>query len=257
MEKKELADLLSSFKESPAEEILRFSSRLPGEDRLASSFSGEDQVVTDLIPEIDANARIFTIDTGRLPEETYAVMTETMEHYGRGFEVYFRRPPRWRRWKAAWGRTFSIEAWKTGGVAARCGRLHRSPGPWDAGSLDNWPPQGAGRYQAGIQKVEWDETNNLLKLNPLADWTEEQVWRYIRTHQLPYNKLHDRGYPSIGCAPCTRAVKPVKISAPGAGGGRRRNIRNAGSITGRGKAAGAANWCRAAAGGGPGNRRQR
>ena len=103
------------------------------------------------------------------------------------------------------------------------------------GTLEVWITglrKGQAVTRREIQKVEWDETNNLLKLNPLADWTEEQVWRYIRTHQLPYNKLHDRGYPSIGCAPCTMAVKPGEYIRAGRWWWRRRNIRNAGSITG-------------------------
>jgi phosphoadenosine phosphosulfate reductase len=78
-------------------------------------------------------------------------------------------------------------------------------------TLDVWMT-GLRREQAvtrdTIEKIEWDETNGLLKLNPLADWSEEQVWSYIRENHIPYNKLHDQGYPSIGCAPCTRAVKP-------------------------------------------------
>src|SRR5690554_6397626 len=126
MEKKELENLLSSFKESPAEELLRFF--LPayrGKIALASSFSGEDQVLTDLILKIDAKARVFTIDTGRLPEETYAVIMETMDRMGGGLKFTSRKPPMWRLWKAVWDRTFSTKAWKTGNTAARYGRLNR------------------------------------------------------------------------------------------------------------------------------------
>jgi phosphoadenosine phosphosulfate reductase len=78
-------------------------------------------------------------------------------------------------------------------------------------TLDVWIT-GLRRQQAvtrnALDKIEWDEGNGLIKLNPLADWSEERVWAYIKKHQIPYNKLHDAGYPSIGCAPCTRAVKP-------------------------------------------------
>ncbi len=62
--------------------------------------------------------------------------------------------------------------------------------------------------RAGVAKLEWDDEHGLVKINPLADWTWDQVWAYIRAHQLPYHALHDRGFPSIGCAPCTRAVQP-------------------------------------------------
>lgn len=78
-------------------------------------------------------------------------------------------------------------------------------------TLDVWVT-GLRRGQAvtrdTIEKIEWDEDNGLLKLNPLADWSEKQVWNYIHENHIPYNSLHDQGYPSIGCAPCTRAVKP-------------------------------------------------
>jgi len=210
MEEKELADLLSSFKESPAEELLRFF--LPayrGKIALASSFSGEDQVLTDLILKIDANARIFTIDTGRLPEETYAVIAETMEYYGRGFEVYFPDTAEVEAMESTLGPNLFYKSLEN---RKRCCEVRKvKPLARVLKTLEVWITglrKGQSVTRLAIQKVEWDETNKLLKLNPLADWTEEQVWRYIRTHQLPYNKLHDRGYPSIGCAPCTRAVKP-------------------------------------------------
>ena len=66
-----------------------------------------------------------------------------------------------------------------------------------------------------VEKIEWDENFSMVKLNPLADWTEEHVWNYIRGNNVPYNKLHDNGYPSIGCAPCTRAVKPGEAARAG------------------------------------------
>lgn len=210
MKKEELENLLSSFKKSPAEEVLRFF--LPaykGKIALASSFSVEDQVLTDLIHNIDAEARIFTIDTGRLPEETYAVITETMERYGRSFEFYFPDAAEVETMESSLGPNLFFKSLEN---RKRCCTVRKiKPLERVLRSLEVWITglrKGQAVTRQELQKVEWDETNKLLKLNPLADWTEEQVWRYIRTRQLPYNKLHDRGYPSIGCAPCTRAVKP-------------------------------------------------
>ena len=198
MEKKELENLLSSFKESPAEELLRFF--LPayrGKIALASSFSGEDQVLTDLILKIDAKARVFTIDTGRLPEETYAVIMETMDRYGRGFEIYFPETADVETMESSLGPNLFYKSLEN---RKHCCEVRKiKPLARVLQTLEVWITglrKGQAVTRQEIQKVEWDETNKLLKLNPLADWTEEQVWRYIRTHQLPYNKLHDRGYPA-------------------------------------------------------------
>lgn len=210
MPKEEIRELIASFSDRPVEEMLKFFlAKYKERIALASSFSGEDQVLTDLILKIDPGARIFTIDTGRLPEETYEVMTATMKKYGRGFEIYFPAAAEVEEMTGGRGPNLFYESIED---RKRCCTVRKiRPLQQALRTLEVWIT-GLRKEQAvtrrEVKKIEWDGTNNLLKLNPLADWTEEQVWDYIRAHRLPYNKLHDRGYPSIGCAPCTRAVKP-------------------------------------------------
>lgn len=191
-------------------ELLSWAYRTHG-DRVAfaSSFGAEDVVVIDLIARHAPGLRVFTLDTGRLPEETYDVMERVRTRYGLAIEVTF--PDRTAvetllREKGAFSFRESVENRK------ECCRIRKvEPLRRVLGELEAWVT-GLRREQSvtrgELAQVEWDEGNGLLKLNPLADWSEAQVWAYIKEHDVPYNELHDRGFPSIGCAPCTRAVQP-------------------------------------------------
>lgn len=176
----------------------------------ASSFGAEDMVVIDMLMTLNPTARVFTLDTGRLPSETYSLMEAIRERYGLSIEVYFPQ--------AATVETMVREHgvnlfYKSVENRKRCCGIRKvEPLGRALAGLDAWIT-GLRREQAvtrtEIQKVEVDaDHGGIIKINPLADWTEEQVWTYIQTHHVPYNALHDQGYPSIGCAPCTRAVKP-------------------------------------------------
>lgn len=176
---------------------------------LASSLSAEDQVLTDLVLKIKPDARIFVLDTGRLPQETYTTLSATRKHYGRNLEVYFPDTAAVEAMESELGPDLFYES-----VANRryCCEVRKiRPLQRVLSTLDVWIT-GLRRAQAvtraNLQRIEWDEANGLLKINPLVDWDTERVWAYIREHQLPYNPLHDQNYPSIGCAPCTRAVAP-------------------------------------------------
>lgn len=210
MQKEESGEFISSFSNRSVEEILDFFLfRYKERIALASSFSVEDQVLTDLIIRVDPGARIFTIDTGRLPEETYEVIMQTMKKYGRGLEIYFPAAADVEEMESRQGPNLfyeSIEKRKECCTVRKIRPLQRALRTLEVWITGLRKEQAVTRQE--IKKIEWDETNNLLKLNPLADWTAEQVWDYIRGYRLPYNKLHDRGFPSIGCAPCTRAVEP-------------------------------------------------
>ena len=175
----------------------------------ASSFGAEDVVVTDLLLRQRPDARIFTLDTGRLPEETHDVAARQRARYGATIETFF--PERGAveallRDKGPLSFRDSVENRKECCEIRKVEPLRRA-----LAGLDLWIT-GLRREQAvtraTVRKLEWDDAFNLLKLNPIADWSEDQVWEYIRAHDLPYNALHDRGFRSIGCAPCTRAVAP-------------------------------------------------
>ncbi len=176
---------------------------------LSSSLGAEDQVLTDMLLKENKMARIFTLDTGRLPQETYDVMMKTMTHYGMHFEVLCPSDVEVSQLVGTFGPNLFYESVEK---RKQCCQVRKiAPLTKQLSTLSAWicglrKEQSVTRTH--VQKVEWDETFGLLKVNPLADWTESQVWDYIHTNGVPYSKLHDQGYPTIGCAPCTRAVKP-------------------------------------------------
>jgi phosphoadenosine phosphosulfate reductase len=183
----------------------RFGSKVA----LSSSFGAEDMVLIDMLMRVDRRARIVTLDTGRLPQETYNVMDATRERYGAAIEVFFPQADQVQAMVAEHGLNLfyhSVEARKL-----CCGVRKMEPLKRALTGLDAWIT-GLRREQSvtrtAVHKVEWDDSNGLVKINPLVEWTLDDVWTYIRQHNVPYNALHDRGYPSIGCAPCTRAVQP-------------------------------------------------
>src|SRR5690606_37851145 len=183
----------------------------------SSSLGAESLVLTDLIwtrvPEIE----IFTLDTGRLHEETLNLIERLERRYGRRMKVYYPDPVKLQEWVAANGINGfynSIEA-RQGCCAVRkiepFRRAIAGAGAWVTGVRRE---QSATRALA--QPVEKDEANGgIMKISPILDWTHEEVWHYIRSRRLPYNPLHDKGFPSIGCAPCTRAVEPGEDSRAG------------------------------------------
>ena len=176
---------------------------------LASSFGAEDVVLIDMLVRIDPRARVFTLDTGRLHAETYAVMEAIRDRYGIAIEVMFPRSEAVEAMVREHGVNLfyrSVENRKR-----CCGVRKIEPLGRALAGLEAWIT-GIRRDQAvtrtDVGRVEIDAAHGgIVKVNPLADWTWEQVWDYIRSHDVPHNALHDQGYPSIGCAPCTRAVQ--------------------------------------------------
>lgn len=209
MEKHEyIATLNERFQHTPPAEVLRYFLEVFGDKiALASSLSIEDQVLTDILLKIDKNARIFTLDTGRLFPETYRLIDRTNLKYGIHIEVLF---PDYQLVQQMVNRNGinlfyeSIEHRKNCCFVRKIEPLQRA-----FKGLEVWIC-GLRREQSvtrtDMQLIEWDENNGLIKLNPLINWTEEQAWNYIKENTVPYNKLHEKGFPSIGCEPCTRAV---------------------------------------------------
>jgi phosphoadenosine phosphosulfate reductase len=176
----------------------------------ASSFGVEDVAVIHMLRQLRPDARVFTLDTGRLPVETYDVMERVREAYGLPLEVYFPERPAveaLQREKGFFSFRQSVEERKR-----CCGVRKVEPLGRALGTLDAWIT-GLRREQAvtrtALPALELDPAHGgIVKVNPIASWSEAQVWDYVRAHGVPYNRLHDQGYPSIGCAPCTRAVSP-------------------------------------------------
>jgi thioredoxin-dependent adenylylsulfate APS reductase len=203
--------LNAEFAERPAEALLQWAlERFHPRIALASSFGAEDVVLIDMLWRLQPQARVFTLDTWRLPTETYDVMDRVRERYGIAVEIYTPDPDEVAEMVRAHGYNLmyrSVELRKLCCHVRKVRPLARA-----LAGLDAWIT-GLRREQAvtraHVAKIEWDAAHGgRVKLNPLADWSWEQVWAYIRRHDVPYNVLHDRGYPSIGCAPCTRAVQP-------------------------------------------------
>jgi phosphoadenosine phosphosulfate reductase len=183
-----------------------------GPAAFSTSFGAEDMVLLDLIVAHDLDIGIFTLDTGRLPAETYTLMQEVEERYAprRGgfcFETLYPDAQALQALVARNGINGFYESVEK--RQACCGvrkveplaRGLRGKSAWVTGLR-----AGQSATRAGLAAREFDDARNLAKFNPLHDWTEEDVWAYLRARHVPYNALHDRFYPSIGCAPCTRAI---------------------------------------------------
>jgi phosphoadenosine phosphosulfate reductase len=172
---------------------------------ISSAFGAEGMVLIDIASRVSQSFRVFTLDTEFLFPETYNLMDQVEQKYGITIErVYPLVSPEEQE------RLHGPALWQRN--PDQCCNLRKvEPLQRKLGELKAWitsirRDQTAARTAAG--KVEWDAKFGLVKINPVADWTSRQVWQYIRDHDVPYNALHERNYPSIGCTHCTRAVRP-------------------------------------------------
>jgi phosphoadenosine phosphosulfate reductase len=197
-------------------ELLATAVRAHGRVVYANSLGAEAVLLTDIIctgvPEID----IVTIDTGRLHEETHALLEKLQRRYGNRIRVIYPQGSALTDLVSRQGTNGFLRS--TQARAACCNVRKVLPFRQFVAGYGAWVT-GVRREQSRVRAqsvpVEWDSQHGLYKVSPLLDWTEEQVWGYIRTRKLPYNVLHDRQFPSIGCAPCTRAVQPGEANRAG------------------------------------------
>ena len=194
-----------------AEELIQWAMDQYGlKAGLACSFGMEDMVLINMIVKLKGPITIFTLDTGRLHEETYEIMERVRSHYGLEIKTY--SPDSGQVEKLVRGKGFfsfkeSIENRKECCAVRKIEPLNRA-----LAELDAWVT-GLRRDQAVTRTetpkvIEDTDHPPLIKINPLADWTQEQVESYIEKHKVPVNALHKKNYPSIGCAPCTRSIEP-------------------------------------------------
>ena len=209
MNKQELAkELNEKLLDSSTKEIISYFVENFNNVALSSSLGVEDQVLTDLLLNKDKNANIFTLDTGRLHPETYDVMDATNLKYQIKINVFFPQ------------NQMVEELYQTQGINGhyesidnrkRCCNIRKiEPLNRALENVDIWitglrASQSITRIDMPL--VEYDAAFDVIKVNPLIKWSETDVWDYIKENRVPYNKLHDKGFPSIGCAPCTRAIK--------------------------------------------------
>lgn len=202
----ELERLSDGFEERPAQDVLRWAlERFRPSIALACSFGAEDVALVDMVSKIDPTTMIFYLDTGALFPETYELIERVAERYR---VQPLRAAPAIAAAEQA--RLYGDELWET--QADLCCSIRkvqplttvlRPLSAWITGIRRRQSPARAG---AGI--IEWDRDFGLVKVNPLARWSDDDVWNYIAENEVPYNPLHDRGYPSIGCTHCTRPVEP-------------------------------------------------
>lgn len=205
-----LDELNSNYSGKSAQEVLKWTlDNLHPKVALASSFGAEDVVLIDMLSKISPEARIFTLDTGRLNQETYDVMDSLRSKYKIKFEVMFPKQDDVEAMVREHGMNLFYRSQENRKLC--CGIRKVNPLTKILSTLDGWITgirADQTQNRAGANKFEIDtQFGGILKANPLIDWTWDRVWEYIKANNVPYNKLHDKGYPSIGCEPCTRAVK--------------------------------------------------
>lgn len=202
--------LITDLKKTSPEEGLRLVAGLyPAQVVFSSSLGQEDQVITDIVFRGNIPVRIFTIDTGRLFNETYELLERTRARYQQSIKVYFPDAADVEEFATERGiNSFyeSVENRKECCHIRKVKPLNRALAGakvWVTGLRNE---QSANRKD--MPMIEWDEMRQLYKFNPLINWSYDDVLDYITKFNVPYNKLHDNGFISIGCAPCTRAVEP-------------------------------------------------
>lgn len=203
-EMSELQNKVEQLKKVLQQAVLNFSPLC-----FANSLGAEDMVLTDIIAKHRLDIEIFSLDTNLLPDETYALIKQVRNHYGIALQVHRPDPQQIAEYIAQHGKDGfyeSVEARK------RCCYIRKVEPLRHALEGKRAWITGMRREQAAtrgnLEVSSFDADNGLQKFNPLLDWTNAEVWEYIKTNDVPYNALHDRLYPSIGCAPCTRAITP-------------------------------------------------
>jgi phosphoadenosine phosphosulfate reductase len=206
----ELTSSLVACVESKAEQVGRLLTEACAAFKrisFANSFSAEDMVLTDIILRKKLPISLFSLDTGRLPVETYDLMARVEAHYQTKLTVYFPQHASVEHYVQTHGiNAFydSIDLRKQCCFIRKVEPLQRALAGQQAWVTGMRAAQASTRSSLPVR--EFDEGNKLEKFNPLSDWTEQEVWGYVHMHQVPYNQLHEQFYPSIGCAPCTRAI---------------------------------------------------
>ncbi|MDO3625241.1 phosphoadenylyl-sulfate reductase [Mucilaginibacter sp. BT774] len=193
----------------PVAALSLLANRFAGQIVFSTSFGWEDQVITHMIFTNDLPIKVFTLETGRLFPETYYVWNRTMEMYEKPIHAYYPNNELLEKMVNTKGPSSFYESVENRKEC--CGIRKVEPLKRALAGNKCWvtgirAEQSVNRHD--MHNLEWDEQNNLIKFHPIYDWTLDQVKEYIRIHNVPYNTLHDRGFPSIGCQPCTRAVQP-------------------------------------------------
>jgi len=196
---------------SPEELLKYFIKNNKNKIGFSNSFSIEDMVLTHMLLEYKNIIENFTLDTGRLPQETYELMQNSMKKYNIKFKIYFPNYLDIEKITNNSGPNYfysSIENRKECCYYRKIKQLKRALNKKNIWITGLRKAQSITRKD--VQKIEWDDNFKILKLNPLCDWSKQDVWDYIKKYNIPYNKLYDIGYESIGCKPCTRPITKIE-----------------------------------------------
>ena len=192
----------------PVEALALLANTFPGKVIFSTSFGWEDQVITHMIFANKLPIKVFTLETGRLFPETYYVWNRTMEMYGQPIHAYYPNNELLEQMVNTKGPNSFYES--VDNRKECCGIRKLEPLKRALTGNEVWITGIRAEQSINRQftdNVEWDDQNNLIKFHPIYEWTLDDIKNYIKQHNIPYNTLHDRGFPSIGCAPCTRAVR--------------------------------------------------
>ncbi len=198
------------FSNAMPQEVLSFLFEKYGNKMaFASSLGAEDQVLTHMLAEVDVNTRIFTLDTGRLFPETLDLLDKTNKRYNLKINVFFPDSSDVESMVNKKGINLFYESIEN---RKECCYIRKIiPMKRALEDVEIWI-SGLRAEQSVTRKnlelAQWDEKFNLIKINPLRSWNEKQLWDFIKDNNIPYNKLHDKDFPSIGCQPCTRSITP-------------------------------------------------
>ncbi|MFN8525489.1 MAG: phosphoadenylyl-sulfate reductase [Chloroflexota bacterium] len=208
----EAGELGVEYDDQEPQEVIRWALETFAPERIAvcTSFQIDGMAILDMAWRVNPDVRVFTVDTGRMPRETHQIIEAVRKRYGMNVEIYHPDSVEIRSLVSEHGEDLFLKS-----VALRltcCDVRKVRPLVKVLYDLDGWIT-GLRRDQwatrSNIKKIELDHDHGgIVKVNPLADWTEEEVWDYVRDNEVPYHSLYDQGYKSIGCAPCTRPVEP-------------------------------------------------
>jgi phosphoadenosine phosphosulfate reductase len=209
MKQQEINSLNDSLLQLEANSILmKCAEHFNGNLVFASSLGYEDQVITHIIAENNIPIKIFTLDTGRLFPETYELISKTMARYRINIQVYFPERKQVEEMVNHHGVNLFYDSIENRKLC--CGIRKTEPLKRALVGRDAWVTglrKSQSITRSDMKIVEWDGMHNLVKINPLLNWSEAEVKSYINDFKIPYNVLHDKGFPSIGCQPCTRAIE--------------------------------------------------
>ena len=205
-----IASLNARFQTAAPGDILAwFAGQYPGNIAFSSSLGAEDQVITHLLSKIADPVKVFTLDTGRLFQETYDLLEITRVKYGMDIRIFFPESSAVEGMVNANGINLFYRSIELRRMC--CHIRKKEPLIRALAGMEIWitgmrREQSVTRSEAKM--IEWDPALPILKVNPLIDWSDDMVWEFIRTNHVPVSDLHSKGYPSIGCLPCTRQVAP-------------------------------------------------